>query len=322
MRKMIKGLSAQLAWARDAVVEARVVSADEVLVCGMGGSGISGDVAAAVNPGTRIGVVKDYRLPAWAASARPLVAVVTYSGATEESLSALAEARSLGLDVVSLSSSGPLGDEQGHLSVPGGLQPRAAFGYLAGGLLRLLHGAGVIADPRPGIEEAGEVVDLLCGADLDGPGAELAADLATALDGRIPLVYGSAGLSGVAAYRWKTQVNENAKTPAFAGVLPEVDHNELAGWRGSDQERRLAIVHLRDREEDPRVDRRFQLTKELSLPPTVGQVWSQGTEALARLFSLTTVGDLTSLFLAEGADVDPVEVEVLTTLKHRMQEDA
>lgn len=317
MRSMIAGLPGQLAWAADATPEGPTITPAEVLVCGMGGSGISGDVAAVVT-GRRVTVHKSYGLPGWAADARPLVAVVSYSGATEESLDALAAATELGLDVVSVTSSGPIGGERAHLTVPGGLQPRAAFGYLGGGLLKLLSAVGAADDPTPDLREASELVQGLLGDDLAGPGGTLAADIAAELADRFPLVYGATGLTGVAAYRWKTQLNENAKAPAATSVLPELDHNELAGWRGAPAERRCAIVALRDRDEHPRVAARFEITRELTPTPTVGEVWSQGGSRLARLLSLTTIGDLVSLFIAEHDDVDPVEVDVLTTLKRRM----
>ena len=318
MRDMVKGLPGQLAWALEARPTGPDLGPDEVLVCGMGGSGISGDVAA-VAGGRRVTVHRSYGLPAWAADARPLVAVVSYSGATEESLDACRAAMDLGLDVVTLTSSGPIGDELAHLTVPGGLQPRAAFGYLGGGLLQLLHAVGAGDDPTPALAEAASIVTTLLGSDLDGPGAVLAADLATELVDRFPLVYGSPGLTAVAAYRWKTQLNENAKAPAATSVLPELDHNELAGWRGAPAESRCAIVALRDRDEHPRIGARHELTRELTPAPTVGEVWSQGDSPLARLLSLTTVGDLVSLFVAEEAGIDPVEVDVLTTLKRRME---
>lgn len=317
---MIAGLPGQFAWALDATPHVGVVETSDVVVVGMGGSGISGDVARAVLPETRIDVVKGYRLPGWVAASRPVVVGVSYSGSTEETRTALAEAVDLGLTTLTITSSGPIGDEAGHLTVPGGLQPRAAFGYLSAGLLVLLHAAGLVPDPRAGIEETAVVTADLLGGDLDGPAALLADDLTDALMGRIPFVYGSPGLAGVAAYRWKTQVNENAKLPAVANVIPELDHNELAGWRGSDQERRIGIVHLRDRDEHPQVARRFAETGDLTPAPTVGEVLSQGEHRLARLFSLTTVGDLVSLFLAERDAVDPVEVDVLTELKQRLKE--
>ena len=106
----------------------------------------------------------------------------------------------------------------------------------------------------------------------------------------------------------------------MSGLIPELDHNELAGWRGSDQERRIGIVHLRDRDEHPQVVRRFAETADLTPTPMVGEVFSQGTHRLARLLSLTTVGDLVSLFLAERDGVDPVEVDVLIELKRRLKE--
>lgn len=320
MREMIAGLPGQFAWVVDGTPDATPVPGADVVVVGMGGSGIAGDAARVVAPERRIDVVKAYRLPTWVAAARPVVVAVSYSGETEETRSALAEAQGLGLPTMTITSSGPLGGEVGHLTVPGGLQPRAAFGFLIGGLLRLLHAAGLIHDPRPALEETADLVGMLLGADLGGPAGALAHDLADALLGRLPFVYGSPGVSGVAAYRWKTQVNENAKLPAASGLLPELDHNELAGWRGSDQERRIGIVHLRDRDEHPQVVRRFAETASLTGGATVGEVVSQGSSRLARLLSLTTVGDLVSLFLAERDAVDPVEVDVLIELKRRLKE--
>ena len=317
MRGMIASLPGQLRWAADADVVGPALDAHEVLVCGMGGSGIAGDVARVVSD-RRVTVHKDYGLPAWAGDARPLVAVVSYSGATEESLDALATALEWGLDVVTVSTDATPGGSRAHLQVPGGLQPRAAIGHLAGGLLRLLHAVGAAADPRPGLAEAESVVAELLGRGLDGTAVPLARDLAAELAGRIALVHGSEGLTGVAAYRWKCQIHENAKAPAVASLLPELDHNELAGWRGAPAEARWAVVALRDEHEHPRVALRYALTRELAPVPTVGEVWSQGDGALARVLSLTTVGDLVSLFLAEYDDVDPVQVDVLTTLKRRL----
>lgn len=319
MRETIAGLPAQLAWARDVEVTAPPLAAPEVLVCGMGGSGIAGDVAA-VAAGRRVTVHRAYGLPEWAATVRPLVAVVSYSGRTEESLDAFAAAVDLGLDVVTVTASGPIADEVAHLTVPDGLQPRGAFGYLGGGLLRLLAAAGAADDPRRGLDEAATVAADLLGDDLDGPGARLAADLAEALVDRFPLVYGARGLTAVAAYRWKCQLNENAKAPAATSVLPEADHNELAGWRGAPAEARCAIVALRDRDEHPRTAVRFDLTRELTPTPTVGEVWSQGDHLLARLYSLTAVGDVVSLLVAERDGIDPVEIDVLIELKHRLEQ--
>lgn len=319
MREMIAGLPAQLAWARDVEVEAPNLAASEILVCGMGGSGISGDVAV-VAAGRRVTVHRGYGMPAWAGRARPLVAVVTYSGRTEESLDALTAATDLGLDVVTVTASGPIADEVAHLTVPDGLQPRAAFGYLGGGLLRLLAAAGAADDPRSGLDEAAAITSDLLGEDLDGPGARLAADLAETLADHFPLLYGAPGLTAVAAYRWKCQLNENAKTPAATSVLPEADHNELAGWRGGPAETRCAIVALRDRDEHPRTALRFDLTRDLTPVPTVGEVWSHGDHPIARLYSLTTIGDVVSLLVAERDGVDPDEIDVLITLKHRLEQ--
>ena len=206
---MTSRLGEQLTWA-----------ATEALVCGMGGSGIGGDFAGALADleGRRVSVHKAYGLPGWAASMRPLIVAVSYSGNTEETLSGVAAATEAGLEVVAITSGGTLAETaraEGFplVSVPGGLQPRAALGYLLGALLAVLAGAGVIADPTDALVEAGELVTSLSGP--SGAAEGLARDLAERLDGRIVAVYGSTGLTAPVAQRWKTQINENGKWPAW-----------------------------------------------------------------------------------------------------------
>lgn len=319
MRAMIASLPEQLAWALDADVAGPTLDAPEIVVCGMGGSGISGDVLAVV-AGRRVTVHKDYGLPDWVADVRPLVVGVSYSGRTEETLDALASARALGLDVVTISTGSAIGDigSLAHVRVPDrGLQPRAAIGYQSGALLRLMHAVGAIDDPTDQLAEAIEVVRLLLGDALDGPGMALADDIAGALAGRTPLIRVGGGVPAAAAQRWKGEIHENAKLPAAVSLLPELDHNELAGWRPDTAG--WGIVALRDAADHPRVALRHDLSRDLTPAPTVAEVWSQGDSPLARLFSLTTIGDLTSLRMAERDGVDPVEIDVLITLKQRLE---
>ncbi|MCB2223897.1 MAG: bifunctional phosphoglucose/phosphomannose isomerase [Actinobacteria bacterium] len=330
MRDLIADLPAQLRWAAD-VEPPEVPAAAEMLVAGMGGSGIAGDVAAVVAEaaGRRVGVHKSYGLPAWVGDAGPLVAAVSHSGNTEETLSSVAAALSAGLHPAVVASGGRLAEmaaDRGWpaIVIPAGPQPRAAVGYLAGAVLRLAEAAGVVPPMAADLAEAADVVEgLLDGG--DGPAVALAADLAEGLEGRVALVYGGHGPAAVAAYRWKCQINENGKSPAYAGTLPELDHNEIVGWDADPRlgRDRVGIITLCDRDAHPRVSRRAELTTDLlgGRVGVVGTVEAQGRSVLARLFSLVVVGDLVSVAVAERAGVDPMPVEIIQTLKRRLAEE-
>lgn len=325
MESMIATLPDQFRWAAG-LETPDVPAAASALVCGMGGSGISGDVAGAIADGP-VFVHKNYGLPAWASTLPdPIIVAVSYSGNTEETLSAVRAARVEGLRVVAVSGGGALSElaaEKGWpiVQVPGGLQPRAAFGYLAGAVARVLEGAGIVTET--GLEEASAVTATLLGESLKGPGRLLADDLADGLAGKVTVVLGSRH-TAVAASRWKTQINENAKSPAFVSLLPEADHNEVEAWTtlGTALRRTVGVVTLRDESEHPRVRARFEPTIELvgEGATVVGEVWSQGTTRLARLASLAVIGDLVSLRLARTAGVDPVSVDAIQELKRTLGE--
>lgn len=329
MRQAVAGLAGQLRWGVD-LETPDVPYARRVLVCGMGGSGISGDFARelAAAAGRRLAVHKGYGLPGWATGEDDLLVVaLSYSGNTEETLSAVDEALAAGLPLASVSSGGTLSGiaadrDLPHVTVPGGLQPRAALGYLFSSLTRVLAAAGVVDDVRAGLSEAAELWDRLAGE--GGEGEPLAADLADALDGRAAVIYGSTGITAPAAQRWKTQINENGKWPAWWGLFPELDHNEIVGWEGLSDltRRRFGIIVLRDQDEHPRVSSRVRLTRELTDADVawVGDVWAQGASSIARMMSLVALGDLVSLSLAERAGVDPMPVEVIENLKRGLAE--
>jgi glucose/mannose-6-phosphate isomerase len=323
MRTLIAELPDQLRWAAEMAPPA-VPFADEALIVGMGGSGAAGDVAAvfAEAHGRRVAVHKSYGLPGWAAAARPLVIGVSHSGNTEETLSAVEATITEGLPVGTTSTGGALVDvaeEYGiaHVLIPEGPQPRAAIGQLSGAVLRLLESAGVIGATATGLLEAAEVVEGL----LAGEAQQQAEEIAEALSGRITVVYGATGIAATAAGRWKTQINENSKAPAYWSALPELNHNELVGWTahpglGGDS---VGVVFLSDPGDDDRIGRRARLTRELMEGVAMaGEVTSHGEGVLARLFSLVVVGDLVSVALAEKAGVDPMPVEVIERLKNRL----
>jgi glucose/mannose-6-phosphate isomerase len=218
-----------------------------------------------------------------------------------------------------------ISDQNGWPSVmvPPGLQPRAAVGYLVGAVSRLLAGMGVLEDQGAALAEAAGLVDASAAEGSES--WDQAAKIAKALVGRISIVYGGGTISSTAAQRWKTQINENAKMPAWWSVLPELDHNELVGWETlpSVTLQSLGIVALTDRSDHPRVRARLDHSSALTgyAVPWVAEVSAHGESALARLMSLTVTGDLTSWMLAEEAGVDPVPVETIEKLKKLLVKD-
>src|SRR5690606_24010675 len=277
-----------------------------------------GDYAAAVaGPhGTRVTVLKGYGpLPAWAVRARPLVIAASYSGNTEETLDAARSAQEMGLTVAVVTTGGQLAELAGTygwpmIQVPAGLQPRAAAGYMIGATIRLLEGARALDDQRFNFDEAARLADEIVAE--DSRQWDVARRIADALAGRITIVYGGGPVSSTVAQRWKTQINENAKMPAWWSVLPELDHNEIVGWETLPEMTRekFAVVALTDRDDHPRIRSRLDHTSSLTsyAVPWAGEVASEGVSVLARLISLTVVGDLVSWMMADAAGVDPVPV--------------
>ena len=323
MRHLIAALPDQLRWAA-ALTPPEVAPADDALVAAMGGSAIAGDAAAVVADaaGRRLWVHRGYGLPGWVDSSAGLFVAISHSGDTEETIASFGAAREAGIPLAVVATGGALSaTEAPTVMVPPGPQPRAAMGYLAGALLRLLEAAGVLPPQADGLAEAADVVEAL----LDGDGPGLAQEIAVGLQERAVLVYGSAGPAAVAARRWKTQINENAKAPAFWSELPEANHNELEGWAApGGAARTIGVVFLRDAAgEVPRVAMRFAHTRRLmeDRVAIAGEVQASGAGPLARLFSLAVMGDLVSVSLAESAGVDPMPVETIEMLKSRLAEE-
>ncbi len=329
MRELIGTLPGQLRWAAD-LEPPPVAPAAEALVAGMGGSGIAGSIASVVAAaaGRRVGVHRTYGLPSWAGSIRPLVVMVSHSGDTEETLSSAEAAGRLGLSCAAVTTGGhlaALAAAEGFPVVvtPALDQPRAAVGYLTGAVLRLLEAAGVVPAQPAALREAADVVERLLGGGK-GAAVALADDLAGALYDRLAVVYGAEGIPAVAAYRWKTQINENGKAIAYSSSFPELDHNEIEAWAAyPDLARdRVGVVWLHDPAEDPRLARRAQVSRRLieGRVGLAGEVHAQGEGPLARLFSLSVVGDLVAVSLAERAGMDPVKVEIIAKLKKQLAE--
>jgi len=303
---------------------------NSVVVLGMGGSGIAGDIMASVaGPFMPVPVLvaKSYELPAFVGEGT-LVFAVSFSGNTEETVEATTEAAVQGAKIVVVSGGGELsrlGKAWGApmVSVPDNIpQPRAAVGALAIPPLIILEQIGLFPGARRWVDEAVRRLtdrrDELAGKD------SLVTDLARRIGRTIPLVYGGGTLGAVAAQRWKTQMNENAKIPAFWNTQPELCHNEIAGWgqHGDLTRQAITIIALRHDFEHPQVMRRFELVFRMVDEVVAGieQVEARGDGQLAQLLDLILVGDLTSLHLALNEGIDPGPAPALDEIKLALKE--
>jgi glucose/mannose-6-phosphate isomerase len=283
-------------------------------VCGMGGSAIGADLAAAAL-GDRLTrpllTVRGYGLPSWL-TPEWTVLCSSYSGNTEETLACFAAAEALGARRLVASTGGELVDgarEAGVpvIGLPGILQPRAAVAYMLTIAAEVAALAGAAPRLRTEIDAAAAFLSERS-EDLQVRAAEIAAQL----EGSVPVVLG-ADLTAPVARRWKAQVNENAKLPAFFSELPEANHNELCGWSGD----AFAAVLLEDSDQHPRVRRRFELTGEAisDAGASIVRLETEGETRTARLLWATMLGDLVSVALAEARGVDPLPVEAIQGFK-------
>lgn len=302
---------------------------DAVVVAGMGGSAIGGDlVRGMLDPVLPVPflVNRDYRLPGFVRRGT-LVVASSYSGNTEETLSAYEQARSAGAEVIAITTGGELGrraERDGVITVkiPAGLQPRAAIGYSLVPLLVILHRTGLLDDPAPAVLEAAELLDARRDQlDRSAPAfSNLAKQLALRQYGRPVLIYGSSGWKAAVAYRWKCQINENAKAAAYWNALPELNHNETEGWLAPPSNREVQVVILEDTEDPEPIRRRVAATTAVMGPRVAGidRVRAEGKGTLARLMSLVQLGDYASVYLALLYGVDPTPVRAIEELKRRL----
>jgi len=331
MHKNIEGLPEQIEDADRIGRTTRLTVSGEgvtsVVILGMGGSAIGGEIVSsclADRLAVPALVVRDYTLPGFVGR-DTLALASSYSGNTEETLSAYRAATERGARVVCSTTGGELArlaGENDHdlFVIPPGLPPRAAIGY--GVILPLLLLSRLGLAPDPGREVADAVRGIRSAIAALGPasppGANPAKELALWLEGRIPVIYGAAPRTSVIASRWCGQLSENAKLVAHRHELPEMNHNEIVGWSGAlPLDGRARVVFLRDEEDHPRVSKRFGITREAIARAGAGvrDVASSGDGRLARLFSLIVLGDLVSLYLAALAGVDPTPVASIDKLK-------
>jgi glucose/mannose-6-phosphate isomerase len=303
---------------------------NQVLVLGMGGSAIAGDLAADLclkKASAPIITSRNYSLPQYVSS-ETLVFALSYSGNTEETLSAVKEADKKGAQIVCVTSGGRLKElaetkKYPFYLIPSGLQPRAALPYL---FIPLIVGLGNLKVVPTLAEEIKEAASLLLKLKeefgLANPArVNQVKQLAKKIDGKLPIIFGASGTTGAAALRLKCQLNENGKISALLNVFPELNHNEIVNLGALKRENHnFSLIVLRDEDDNERIKKRIEITKSLLVRQLggVNEVCSQGRSFLARLFSLIMFGDFLSVYAAILKETDPTPVEAINRLKKEL----
>jgi glucose/mannose-6-phosphate isomerase len=298
-----------------------------LIVCGMGGSAIGGDLAAAAlgDRATRpITTVRGYALESWTGP-DSLVLCASYSGETEETLACFEAAGAAGAGRVVLTTGGSLAEAARAegvpvIGVPAGMQPRAAVLYMTIGALECAALCGAAPGLHSEIDASTGLLERLVEQwGPDAPEDSPAKAIAGRLRGTLAVVHG-AGPTAPSARRWATQLNENAKSAAFWSELPEATHNEVCGWQRGNAAAPLAAVFLGDPDQHPRVQRRIQLAArevERAGAPAL-RVNAQGDSRLERVLSVVLLGDLVSVYVAVLEGVDPTPVEPIERVKEAL----
>lgn len=302
-----------------------------VVCTGLGGSAIGADMARSyLADEIKIPMIvnRNYTLPAFVGE-NSLVIVSSYSGNTEETISAYRDARSKKARIMVITSGGELqkfakDDGYPYLVIPKGFQPRCALGYSFFPLLILLSKAGLIKDKAKDIDSAINTMEALRNKKLGNDIAEKknpAKQIARELYMKFPVIYASQDHMDVVATRWRGQIAENSKTIGSSHVFPELTHNEIVGWKHPKRLlKKLVAVILRDAGDHARIAKRMDIAKKIiaSEKAKVVEVHSVGGDLLARTFSLVYMGDFVSFYLAVLNTEDPTPVERIKFLKEEL----
>ena len=306
-------------------------SCNNIVVAGMGGSAIGGDVVKTIAQyelTVPFFVNRNYSLPNWV-NEKTLVICSSYSGNTEESLSAYEDALKKGAMICGISTGGQLSEKiqsKGYdlITIPGGLQPRAALAYSFVPMLYLLNKIGLISNTL--IDDLSSSIGSLeikretsSIGDTSNPIFKMAKEIY----GMIPIIYGITDTTGVVALRWKGQLCENSKMLAYHNEIPELNHNEIVGWGNNpDLLSELSVIWLRDKNDNKRVRARQDITKSLldDMDIIQHEVNAEGANNLERLLYLINFGDWLSYWCAILHNTDPSPVEKINKLKKALEE--
>jgi glucose/mannose-6-phosphate isomerase len=288
-----------------------------VVISGLGGSGIGGSIVAELafaSSKVPVQITKGYFLPA-SVNSKTLVIVSSYSGNTEETLACMEQAMSVGARVIAITSGGKVAEiavakKMEHFIVPGGMPPRSCLGYSLTQLVYVFRHFGLLpADAVASIEQSVALLN-----EESASIKELAATTAKMLHGRIPVIYSTSDYEGVSV-RFRQQLNENAKVLCWHHVIPEMNHNELVGWAGGSEE--YAVILFRDPQEFDRNNLRIEINAEIirKYTPHFLEVYAKGNSTIEKTMYLIHFGDWVSVELAALRGVDAVEVNVINFLK-------
>ena len=321
MKKLIEDFSMHLKQALEIGNAANLKPASStiqnVLICGLGGSGIGGTIISQlIGKESQVPIIvnKDYDVPGFI-NAQTLIILCSYSGNTEETIMMLDKLKDSGGEIACVTSGGELAaiakERQYNLiEIPGEMPPRAALGYSLPQLFFLLHHYGIIDNLF--IQQINSAVDLL---DKEEKSIQHEArNLAEVLHNKIPVIYSDAWFEGVAV-RFRQQINENSKMLCWHHSIPEMNHNELVGWKKKNED--LAVVILRNSSDFFRTQKRMEINKSVfaNYTSNIHEIHSQGTNDLERSLYLIHFGDWVSSYLADIQNIDSVEVNVITHLK-------
>ena len=288
-----------------------------IIICGLGGSGIGGTLANDIlfdEVKVPITVVKSYFLPAFA-NENTLVIISSYSGNTEETLAAMKDAINKNCKIVAVTSGGKIDklckkNNFDLINIPSGFPPRACLGYSTTQLFFILNAFKLIKS-----DYSFELNNSLKLLNLEKEDIQKKAkDLAGKLLGKMPIIYSANNFEAV-SIRFRQQINENSKMLCWHHVVPEMNHNELVGWRIKDKNQ--VVIFLRNETDFPRIQERMELNKEIISKniSNIYEIWSKGNSMLERAMYLIHFGDWVSLYLSHLRKVDTTEVEVIDFLK-------
>tara|TARA_B100000900_G_C20552896_1_gene705520 strand:+ start:194 stop:1183 length:990 start_codon:yes stop_codon:yes gene_type:complete len=301
---------------------------DRILIVGMGGSGVAGDVLKLIlNKHTNIDVEvrKTYNLTKNHSSTRPFCLFISYSGNTEETVSAAQDAINENLEWSVISSGGELLElatkyNKNFVKVPTGLQPRAAFGLMTKAVINFLPNS-IKSNFLNASDDAGNYLNNLI-EDVSNEVFDISKNIANQIGTKTAVIYAGSELTYLVAQRWKTQINENSKSKAYVGFMPEIHHNEILSWE-ADQEgskNNFILILLRG-DDHKKIDNRFEITKELiGSKVDILDVRNISSENLIKdLLHLVLIGDLVSVELANQLKIDPFNIDAIENLKKKLK---
>ena len=321
MKKLIAGFGNQLRHALEIGASARLqVSTKDirnVMITGLGGSGIGGTMVSELVAKECIVPIssnKGYDLPEYI-NENSLVICSSFSGNTEETLEAFEKALAKSAEVVCVTSGGKLlelaiANNLNYIQLPTAESPRTMMGYSITQLLHFLNHYGLISDSfKADLNNTATLIDNLQ--------TEIQADaerISDHIEGKMPIIYACDGYEGMAV-RFRQQINENAKMLCWHHIVPEMNHNELVGWRNKDEN--LAVIFFRNDTDYTRNQKRLEINKEVvsKYTSSVMEYWSKGESMIEKTFYLVNVGDHVSYILSKRNGVVAEEIEVINNLK-------